>query len=899
MFQGDRFSMQVEELPKHYDPKVVEDKWYDFWLKGRFFHGQPGNGRTPYSIVIPPPNVTDVLHLGHALNNTLQDILIRWKRLQQYETEWLPGIDHAGIATQVIIEKNLAKEGKTKEKIGREEFLKLAWEWKEKNGQTILNQLKKIGCSCDWDRARFTLDEGLSRAVLEVFVHLYRKNLIYRGKYIINWCPRCQTSLSDDEVEREEKEGNLWYMKYKLKGADKYITVATTRPETMLGDTAVAVNPEDKRYKKLIGKSAILPILDRELPIVGDEYVDPKFGTGAVKVTPAHDPNDFEMGVRHKLDRVVVMNPDGSMNQNAGKFAGMDRYECRKALVAELKKKKLLEKIEAYTVPLGNCYRCNTAVEPYLSEQWFVRMKPLAKPAIEAVKSGKIRFYPDHWTKVYMHWMENIRDWCISRQLWWGHRIPVWYCLDCNEPMVDKEPPQKCTKCESTNLKQDQDVLDTWFSSWLWPFSTFGWPKETDELKSFYPTKALFTASEIIFLWVARMIMAGLEFMGDIPFSDVYIHGTVRDARGIKMSKSLGNGIDPLDIIEEYGSDALRVSMILVTPEGQDPCISFNTFQIGRNFANKLWNASKFVMMNLKSLDLKTANLEIEDDHLELADRWILSRLNRTAQDVTQLMENYRFNSSAKTLYDFVWHDFCDWWVELVKPRFALPDDREEKIQAQRLALLLMNNILRLLHPFMPFITEEIWHKLYHLEPDDLSHTLLKAEWPGSDSRYIDSALEQRMQRVQDVVSAIRNIRSEMNVPPARKAHVLLKIDKKDLLQTIDENKHYVLNLGRVGDLKMGQRIKRPPKVASAVIKDMEVFVLLEGLIDPETERKRLEKEIQRITALLDKANKKLSNDYFLKKAPKDVVQKEKGKKEDYQKMLDKLDKNLEMVLGW
>jgi valyl-tRNA synthetase len=587
------------------------------------------------------------------------------------------------------------------------------------------------------------------------------------------------------------------------------------------------------------------------------------------------------------------------MNQNAGKFTGMDRYACRKALLAELKKKKLLEKTEPYTVPLGNCYRCNTSVEPYLSEQWFVKMKPLAKPAVEAVKSGKVKFYPEHWSKVYMHWMENIRDWCISRQLWWGHRIPVWYCLDCQEIIVDKKPPQKCTKCDSTNLKQDEDVLDTWFSSWLWPFSTFGWPEQTEELINFYPTKALFTASEIIFLWVARMIMAGLEFMGNIPFSDVYIHGTVRDTKGIKMSKSLGNGIDPLDIIEEYGTDALRVSMILVTPEGQDPCISFNTFQIGRNFANKLWNASKFVMMNLKSFELDRTNFKINHDHLELADRWILSRLNKTIQDVTQFMENYRFNSSAKVLYDFVWHDFCDWWVELAKPRFALPDDKEEKLEAQKLALLLLDNILKLLHPFMPFITEEIWHGLYHLEPADLSQTLMKAKWPEPTPDYIDSALEERMIRVQDVVSAIRNIRSEMNIPPAKRANVLLKIDKKDLLKIIDENKHYILNLGRVGELKIGQRIKRPPKVASSVIKDMEAFVPLDGLIDPEVERKRLEKEIQRMTLLLDKTNKKLSNDYFLKKAPKNVIEKEKAKKEDYQKMLDKLDKNLEMVLGW
>jgi len=613
--------MRLTDLSKHYNPKLTEDKWYQFWLGKAFFHADVKSKKETFSVVIPPPNVTDVLHLGHALNNTLQDILIRWKRMQGYEVEWLPGTDHAGIATQVILEKNLAKEGSSKEKLGREKFVELAWEWKRKNGDAILNQLKKIGCSCDWDRTRFTLDDGLSEAVLEVFVHLYNKGLIHRGKRIINWCPRCQTSISDDETEREEKEGSLWYIKYKLKGSDEYITVATTRPETMLGDTAVAVNPKDKRFKNLLSKSAILPILDRELRIVADDFVDPEFGTGMVKVTPAHDPNDFEIGQRHDLEKINVMNPNGTMNENAGKFAGMDRYACRQALVAELKKKKLLEKIEPYRVPVALCYRCGTEIEPYLSEQWFVKMKPLAQPAIEAVETGKVRFYPERWTKTYMHWMENIRDWCISRQLWWGHRIPVWYCQDCNQTIVAKTAPSECTKCKSKNLKQDEDVLDTWFSSWLWPFSTFGWPEKAPELEKFYPTRALFTASEIIFLWVARMVMAGYEFMGREPFSDVYIHGTVRDEFGVKMSKSLGNGIDPLEIIDEYGADALRTTMMLVTPEGQDTLIARRTFQVGQHFANKLWNMAKFVMANLSDEFTPETEFRLGEGDGKLEDR--------------------------------------------------------------------------------------------------------------------------------------------------------------------------------------------------------------------------------------------------------------------------------------
>lgn len=891
--------MSLKDLPKHYNPKLVEDKWYDFWMRGGYFHADVKSSKEAYSVVIPPPNVTDILHLGHALNNTLQDILVRWKRMQGYEVEWLPGVDHAGIATQVVLEKKLAEEGKSRQKIGRERFVQLAWEWKKKNGEAILNQLKKIGCSCDWERTRFTLDEGLSEAVLEVFVHLYNKGLIYRGKRIINWCPRCQTSLSDDETEREEKEGHLWYIKYKLKGSDDFISVATTRPETMLGDTAVAVNPKDRRFKKLVGKSAILPILDRELKIVADDFVDPEFGTGMVKVTPAHDPNDFEIGNRHNLEKINILNPDGTLNEKAGKFAGMDRYAAREALVAELKKKKLLEKVEPYHLALSLCYRCGSEIEPYLSEQWFVKMEPLAKPAIEVVKSGKVKFYPEHWAKVYLHWMENIRDWCISRQLWWGHRIPVWYCLDCREITVSKTTPTECHKCKSKNLKQDEDVLDTWFSSWLWPFSTFGWPKKTEELKKFYPTRALFTASEIIFLWVARMVMAGLEFLGEVPFFDVYIHGTVRDADGIKMSKSLGNGIDPLEIIKDYGADALRTSMILVTPEGQDPCISFNTFELGRNFANKLWNASKFVMANLKDDYSPSTEIKTDTSDLKLEDIWILSRLNRTVEEVTNLMGNYRFNSAVKTLYDFVWHDFCDWYVEMVKSRFSLPEKDKDRISAQEVTHLVLNHILKLLHPFAPFVTEEIWHHLYKIKASEFDHALIQSGWPEVEKELINLSLENTMERVQEVVYSIRNIRSEMNVPPTKKANVMIKVDNKELSNILEDNKGHIINLGKVENLKIGMRIKKPEHAASAVIKDAEIFIPLSGLIDLEQERLRLEKELSKVTAFLDKTNKKLSNEDFLKRAPKTIIEKEKAKREDYQRMVGKLAKNLEEVTGW
>ncbi|RME23312.1 MAG: valine--tRNA ligase, partial [Candidatus Zixiibacteriota bacterium] len=650
-----------------YNPMAVEERLYRQWTEAGFFHADAHSSREPYSIVIPPPNVTSILHLGHALNNTIQDILIRKARMSDYEAEWLPGADHAGIATQVIVEKQLLKEGTTRREIGREKFLERTRDWAYRNKDLILQQLKRIGCSCDWERTRFTLDPGLSRAVTEVFTHLYKKGWLYRGHRIVNWCPSCRTSLSDDEVEHQSFDGKLWYIKYKLKGSDDFLTVATTRPETMLGDTALAVSPKDSRYKKYVGKTVILPILEREIPIVADSYVDPEFGTGVVKVTPAHDPNDFEIGRRHDLEEINILNTDGTLNENAGKYKGLDRFEARKQLVEDLGKKGLLEKVEKYDLSAGTCYRCHNIVEPYLSDQWFVKMSELAQPAIEAVKTGKLRFHPDYWVKTYLHWLENIRDWCISRQLWWGHRIPVWYAED-GTMFVSAERPtaEQCPGYDPETLVQDEDVLDTWFSSWLWPFSTFGWPEQTDDLKKFYPTKVLVTASEIIFLWVARMVMAGYEFMGECPFTDVYIHGTVRDANGVKMSKSLGNGIDPLEIIDKYGADALRISLTLATPDGQDPWISRNTFEVGRNFINKLYQVSRFVMLRLDNRKPVLDDI-VADDQLVLFDRWILSRLTRTVEAVERAFAEYRLSTASKLLYNFVWDDYCSWYIELIK----------------------------------------------------------------------------------------------------------------------------------------------------------------------------------------------------------------------------------------
>lgn len=877
---------------KPYDPKETEDKWYRTWMEAGYFKGNPNSSKKPFTIVIPPPNVTDVLHLGHALNNTIQDILIRYKRMSGYEAEWLPGADHAGIATQIIIEKQLAKEGITRRELGHDKFLERVQDWAYRNKDLILNQLKKIGSSCDWERTRFTLDEQLSQAVAEVFLRLYKKGLIYRGHRIVNWCPTDQTSISDDEVEHKEIDSHLWYIRYKLKGNDEYLTVATTRPETMLGDTALAVSPTDTRYKKYVGKTVILPILEREIPIVADSYVDPQFGTGVVKVTPAHDPNDFEIGRRHDLPQINVMNLDGTLNENAGKYKGLDRFDGRKQLLKDLEAKGFLVKTEKYKLIIGTHDRCHAIVEPMLSEQWFVKMEPLAQPAIEALKSGKLRFHPEHWSKTYLHWMENIRDWCISRQLWWGHRIPIYYCQDCGEVMAAAKAPDKCSRCGSTNLLQDEDVLDTWFSSWLWPFSVFGWPEETELMKKFYPTDVLVTASEIIFLWVARMVMAGYEFTGELPFTDVYIHGTLRDANGVKMSKSLGNGIDPLLIIGQHGADALRISLILATPDGQDPWITQNSFELGRNFNNKIWNASRFVMMNLgdEKIDLD----QVPKGNLTLIDHWILSRLEKTIKTVDSAVDDFRLNAAAKALYDFVWKDFCDWYIELAKPRFASPS-AEQKQLVRQVTGYVFKRILLLLHPFTPFITEEIYQQF----AGDGQKTIMFGPWPKIEEGFENDELENKLARLQSVVNAIRNIRSEMNVPPGKRANVFIRVEDKELKSILSEYVDFYKGLAKIDELTIGSDVKKPPMSASAVLPGAEIFIPLEGLIDIEFERARLSKELVNLKTQLEKLSKKLGNPDYLANAPEDVINRDRSKRTEFEERVEKINTNLEQLLNW
>ncbi|HUU44251.1 MAG TPA: valine--tRNA ligase [Acidobacteriota bacterium] len=886
--------MSAIQLPKNHDPQAAEKRWLEVWDQKGYFGADPASPRPKYSIVIPPPNVTGVLHLGHALNNTLQDIMIRYKRMSGFETEWLPGIDHAGIATQVVVEKQVIAEGGTREGLGREEFLKRVWEWKEKNGNRILEQLRRMGCSCDWPRTRFTMDEGLSRAVLEVFTRLYEKDLIFKGTYIVNWCPRCRTTLSDDELERQDRDSSLWYIKYPLEDGSGHIVVPTTRPETMLGDTGVAVNPKDKRYKSFVGKNAILPLVGRLLPIVGDSYIDMEFGTGAMKVTPAHDANDFEIGRRHNFDTVRVIGEDGTITKEGGKYKGLDRDAARKKIVADLEKQSLMEKIEPYKLPAAVCYRCGTIIEPYLSEQWFVKMSALAPPAIEAVKSGRIRFHPAHWSKVYLHWMENIRDWCISRQLWWGHRIPVHYKKGTSEIFVGAQPPG------NGDYVQDESVLDTWFSSWLWPFSTFGWPEKTAEVRAFYPTKSLFTASEIIFLWVARMVMAGCEFLGEIPFSDVYIHGTVRDVQGRRMSKSLGNGIDPLEIIDQYGADSLRLSLIWAAPEGQDPLIGESTFELGRNFANKLWNAARLVLGNQGDegeMPPAPLALSVPDNKLHLADRWILSRLAQALTTVQDQLDSFRFNSAAKSVYDFVWGDFCDWYLELVKPRFT-GDDAADKQAARAVSLHVLQNIVRLLHPFAPFVTEELWAEMRPLLSETTEHVAV-APWPEPEKGRIDVELEEAMRQVFDVIVAIRSVRAEMKIPAGKRIDCLIRSERKRLvrhLQTYEEN---IRILGRINNLTIDPQAVKPLPSATAVVRDAEIFIPLEGLIDIDAERRRLQKDLDHHSQQLERINRKLSNADFLSNAPAEVVEKERAKRENFEKMVARIGTNLEQLVGW
>ena len=885
--------MGKESIDKVYDPKKVEDRIYQFWLEKNYFHGVPREDKKPYCIVIPPPNVTDRLHMGHAYNNTLQDILIRFKKMQGYETLWMPGTDHAGIATQNVVEKHLWRTEKlTRHDLGREKFVKRVWEWKEKHGAIIINQLKKLGCACDWERERFTMDEGLSRAVLEVFVRLYRKGLIYRGEYIINWCPRCQTALSDEEVEHRDQEGNLWYIRYPLEDGSGHITVATTRPETMLGDVAVAVNPKDERYQKFIGKTLILPIIGRKIPVIADDFVDTSFGTGAVKVTPAHDPNDFEIGNRHDLPRVNVMHENGKMNDNAGPYAGQDRYEARKGIVKELEEKGLLEKVEKHTHAIGHCYRCDTVIEPYLSKQWFVKTEPLAKPALQVVLDGKIQFHPERWVKVYKNWMENIRDWCISRQLWWGHQIPVFYCDQCGFETASVEKLTTCEKCGGS-MRQDPDVLDTWFSSQLWPFSTLGWPDDTPELRYFYPTSTLVTGHEIIFFWVARMIMAGLEFMGDIPFHDVYLHGIIRDAQGRKMSKSLGNGIDPLLMVDRYSADAVRYSLLALSSEGSDINLAERDFEIGRNFANKLWNAFRFLGLNLEDEIYEAAALPDiqklwDDQTLDLADRWILTRYSETVQRVTRALDNFKFHELVGLLHQFFWREYCDWYLELIKPRLY-GDDQTARETALKVGLFVLRGVIRLLHPLIPFITEEIWHKI----GTQLSESIMVSKWPEDEAVFSDAAASDNILLLQDLIAAIRNIRGEMNIPVKKAANVLISGADAATAQLIDRHLSYFQQLAQVDQLTVAPQLKRPKFSATAVVRNLEIFMPLEGLIDIAVERNRLEKEKQRLERLLAELNKKLQNQDFLTRAPKHVVEREEQKKKDFEITLEKIRENL------
>lgn len=890
-------------MEKVYNPQAIEENWQKFWEDNLLSHAEPVDGKKSYSIVIPPPNVTDKLHLGHALNNTIQDILIRYRRMQGYVAEWMPGTDHAGIATQNVVERKIkAEQGKTRQELGREPFLKEVWKFKEEKGGTIINQLKRIGCSCDWQRERFTMDEGLSRAVAEVFVNLYEKGLIYRGKYIINWCPRCQTALSDEEAEHEDLKGHLWHIRYPASDGSEGIIVATTRPETMLGDVAVAVNPEDERYSGLVGKTLILPIVNREIPVIADEFVSKEFGTGAVKVTPAHDPNDFDMGRRHNLEPIIVMNGDGTMNKNAGDgYDGITREAARKKVVETLTQMGLLVKVDDHSHAVGHCYRCHTITEPYLSSQWFVKMKPLADPAVKAVIDGRITFHPDRWTKVYLNWMDNIRDWCISRQLWWGHRIPVYYCGDCGAEIVSRTHVDKCTKCGNSKITQDPDVLDTWFSSWLWPFSTFGWPENTPALKAFYPTNTLSTAPEIIFFWVARMIMAGIEFMGDIPFSQVYLHGTVRDDLGRKMSKSLGNGVDPLEVVETHGADALRFSMIVVTSQGQDVFISyprpgdkkqkdFNTFDIGRNFANKIWNATRFI------ISLSGGKIDASDGVVpELGDRWIISKFNRIAGQMAELLDSFRFNDAAHLIYDFIWHDFCDWYLEIIKPRVA--KGGPDAAYALRNASEILAGSMKLLHPVMPFITEEIWQRLMEILGGKTAESIMISDWPIENKAKVNLADEKAMETIQSIIGTVRNIRNEMNVPLTQKADVVVVPHDEETRVIIEENIVYINDLASVKNLTIDIKASRPAKSAAGISDKSEVFVLLEGIIDFELEKQRLRKEIERRKGFIMSVERKLENESFLSKAPAEIVQIERQKLSDSKLEIEKLTANL-VALG-
>ena len=875
--------MSKHELEGKFNPKDFEDKIYENWEKQGYFKPSNDKSKKPYTIVIPPPNITGKLHMGHALDETLQDILIRYKRMSGYNTLWVPGTDHASIATEAKIVAKLKEEGTTKEELGRDKFLERAWEWKKEYGGTIVKQIKKLGSSCDWSRERFTLDDGLSKAVQTVFINLYNKGLIYKGEKMINWCPTCHTTISDSEVEYEQEPTHLWYIKYPIKGEDgKYLTVATTRPETMLGDTGVAVNPNDERYKDYIGKTVILPIVNREIPVIADEFVETEFGTGAVKLTPAHDVNDYQAGIDNNLEIIKVFDENGIMNNIVPEFAGLDIYEARKRIVEKLQEIGDLIKIEDYTHDVGKCYRCHKTIEPMISNQWFVKMEPLAKPAIEAVKNGETKFIPERFDKIYFNWLENIKDWCISRQLWWGHRIPAYYCDDCGETMVQAEKPSKCTKCGSTHITQDPDTLDTWFSSALWPFSTLGWPEETEDFKYFYPTDTLVTGYDIIFFWVVRMMFSGIEHTGKVPFKNVLIHGIVRDSQGRKMSKSLGNGIDPLEIIDKYGTDALRLSLVMGITPGNDIRYMPEKLESASNFANKLWNAAKFVLMNIDSSNMD--NAEIDISKLEYEDKWILSKLNTLIKEITANIDNFDIGVYAQKIYDFTWNEFCDWYIEIVKTRLYDKNESntESKITAQKVLNKVLCDILKLLHPIMPFITEKIYCQLYNSD-----ESIMIADWPKFDEKYDFKLEEAHIEEMKNLISQIRNIRTNMNVHPSKKSDLIFIAEDKEYEILLNSSESWIEKLGFASNILIDKDETNIPKHAvSALANGIKVFIPFEELIDIEEERTKLQAEKERLEAEVDRSTKMLSNPGFVNKAPEAKVQEERDKMKKYQDML-------------
>ncbi|BBF45495.1 Valyl-tRNA synthetase [Lachnospiraceae bacterium KM106-2] len=878
-----------QNLEKNYNPQEIEQRLYDKWVNKKYFHAEVDRSKKPFTIVIPPPNITGKLHMGHALDNTMQDILIRFKRMQGYNALWIPGTDHASISTEVKVVNKLREEGKTKEEIGREAFLKETWDWKEEYGGTIINQLKKLGSSCDWDRERFTLDEGCSEAVEEVFVKLYEKGLIYKGSRIINWCPVCKTSISDAEVEHEEHAGHFWHIKYPIVGEEgRFVQIATTRPETLLGDTAVAVNPEDERYQDIIGKTVMVPFVNREIPVVADSYVDKDFGTGVVKITPAHDPNDFEVGKRHNLPEINVMNDDATINEKGGKYAGMDRYEARKQMVADLDELGLLVKVEDHSHNVGTHERCHTVVEPMVKQQWFVKMDELIKPAIKAVKDGEIKLMPESMEKTYFNWTDNIRDWCISRQLWWGHRIPAYYCDECGEVVVSKTQPEKCPKCGCTHLTQDEDTLDTWFSSALWPFSTLGWPHNTEELDYFYPTDVLVTGYDIIFFWVIRMIFSGYEHMGKKPFSTVLFHGLVRDSQGRKMSKSLGNGIDPLEIIDQYGADALRMTLMFGNSMGNDMRFYIERVEASRNFANKVWNASRFIMMNIEKAEVQE---EIDLKALTMADKWILSKANTVVKEVTENLEKYDLGIAVQKVYDFVWEEFCDWYIEMVKPRLYNDEDETKAAALWTLKHVLIDS-LKLLHPYMPFVTEEIFCSL-----QDKEESIMVSNWPVFKEEYNFAKEEEAVELIKAAVKGIRNTRAEMNVPPSKKATVFVVSEDEKVKAVFETSKVFFATLGYASEvLVQSDKEGISADAVSVVVPNAVIYMPFAELVDIEKEIERLTKEQKRLEGELKRVNGMLSNEKFISKAPAAKIDEEKAKLDKYTNMMNQVVERLEQL---